>query len=548
MKVRKQKSLPRDLPDPLPLDRRDKLMAFLLAAVVLAVGYWWMVGGVCGIYHDDAIYVSTAKALASGQGYRLINLPGAPFQTKYPILYPAILALIWKLWPSFPNNLWAMQVLSLLTAGGMAGLSYLYLVRFCYCTRSVALAAGLLCATSINFVYFSTLVLSEMPFALLLLGALWALEEGVRSPQSSRIRQFFLGVLLGLPFLCRSIGITLAPVGLLVLYRQRRPLRWVAAGAAAAMLPWILWGQIAKIYFPGDHITGYYTNYLGWWFENGPAFLGRILFHNLSELMICSSLTGMPGSERALSWLVGLAVLYIYYVLGVLAWVIIGDGARKYQVLPLYLLSCAAIIILWPWPPFRFVVPILPFLLAYLIYGLTVLKKKLRFLPPARNAFAVSIGLLLIANLTLLCVRGQANHETRYPVIIRQNPPVAWSSYESVFHWLNSHTAPDDLIASGLDTMMYLYTGRRGFRPFVGSSAQMFYGDASQCLGTPEDLLKVMKVQQARYLVVTPMPTFGEEKPFAALLKKFRQRYPLKLEPVYVGADPRFVIYSFRPD
>ena len=64
-----------------------------------------MVVGVCGVYHDDGIYVITAKALAQGEGYRLINLPNSPLQTKYPILYPALLAIIWKIWPSFPKNL-----------------------------------------------------------------------------------------------------------------------------------------------------------------------------------------------------------------------------------------------------------------------------------------------------------------------------------------------------------------------------------------------------------------------------------------------------------
>jgi hypothetical protein len=88
---------------------RDGVLVLLLVAVVLGVGSWWSVGGVCGVYHDDAIYVITAKALADGEGYRLINLPDQPYQTKYPILVPSVLALVWLLWPTFPDNLVAMQ-------------------------------------------------------------------------------------------------------------------------------------------------------------------------------------------------------------------------------------------------------------------------------------------------------------------------------------------------------------------------------------------------------------------------------------------------------
>ena len=40
-----------------------------------------------------------------GDGYRIESLPGQPYQTKYPPLYPALLAGIWKLNPQFPANL-----------------------------------------------------------------------------------------------------------------------------------------------------------------------------------------------------------------------------------------------------------------------------------------------------------------------------------------------------------------------------------------------------------------------------------------------------------
>src|SRR5437867_3443068 len=47
-----------------------------------------------GGYHDDGIYVTTAKALATGQGYRIVSLPYEPAQTKYPPFYPFLLSLI----------------------------------------------------------------------------------------------------------------------------------------------------------------------------------------------------------------------------------------------------------------------------------------------------------------------------------------------------------------------------------------------------------------------------------------------------------------------
>ena len=79
------------------LTQRDFYFALLLLVLTLILGSEQMVKGVTGVYHDDGIYVSTAKALAEGKGYRLINLPDSPTQTKYPPLYPIFLALIWMI-------------------------------------------------------------------------------------------------------------------------------------------------------------------------------------------------------------------------------------------------------------------------------------------------------------------------------------------------------------------------------------------------------------------------------------------------------------------
>jgi hypothetical protein len=136
------------------LTPKDWSLALILVALTVLLGSWQMIVGVSGVYHDDGIYVSTAKALAEGQGYRLINLPEAPVQTKYPPLYPALLAIIWKLCPTFPDNLVFMQFITLLSGAAMVGLAYLYLVRFGYFSRGVALGAGALTLSSKFCLYF----------------------------------------------------------------------------------------------------------------------------------------------------------------------------------------------------------------------------------------------------------------------------------------------------------------------------------------------------------------------------------------------------------
>src|SRR5262249_20292926 len=145
-----------------------------------------LVPGGSGVFHDDAVYVVSAESLAEGRGYRLLNLPGAPAQTKYPILYPAVLAVGWTALPTLPSRLAGMQALTLLLAGAAVGRGFLYVVRQRYAARLAALAAGMLCASAPNVLFYCTATLSEMPFALLVIVALWATDEHVRGGRTRR--------------------------------------------------------------------------------------------------------------------------------------------------------------------------------------------------------------------------------------------------------------------------------------------------------------------------------------------------------------------------
>ncbi len=531
-----------------PLQRRDAGVAIALVTVVLVAGAYRMVGGVCGVYHDDAIYVSTAKALAEGDGYRLINLPGAPVQTKYPILYPALLAGIWRLWPRFPENLLAMQGFSLLTGAAVIGFGYLYLVRFGYFSRRIAAASGLLCATAPLTLYLGTQTLSEMPFALLVLLALWGVECGVRRPRCSRRYQLFLGVVLGLPFLCRIIGVVLIPVGILILYRAQRRIPWIVCVVVAVItLPWVLWSLAGSGVGPGDSMDGYYTDYLGWWASAGLPFLGRVFLSNLLVMVSASASLGLEGLNGALLRCAIPVWFGLSLVLGAILWVSMFSQFRRGRVLPWFLIAYALPILICPWPPYRFLVPVLPFLIPYLFLGLSAM---LRRLIPWRGygvLASVGLGVALTGNLGLLYGHASVSHRAGYPYMGSPGDLGSWSSYEEVFDWLRTHAHPDDVVASGLDSMIYLYTGLRAFRPFTPCAAALFYGENLPPLGTIDDLARTLRFHKARYLVHLPLPGFSEEQPFIELLDGFQAKYPGWLTRAYQSEDRRFVIFELQP-
>ncbi len=219
----------------------------------------------------------------------------------------------------------------------------------------------------------------------------------------------------------------------------------------------------------------------------------------------------------------------------------------KGRILPTYLAGYLIIVLVWPWLPSRFLIPILPFVLAYL---LNWTRQVLQRLPLAHPQWLASIVLLAIlaANLALVVRTAQLNHRVNFPLLFPRGKAVAWQSYKDIFRWINSHTKPSDVIASGFDTMIFLYTGRQAFRPFQGRPASLFYGAKAPALGSWEEVLDFLERYKARYLVQVPMPGFSEEKPFAVMLKQLVMSCPGLLKVVHVAPDSRFMIYEICRD
>jgi hypothetical protein len=521
----------------------DLYIALLLLVLTLFLGYLLMVPGVCGVYHDDGIYVISAKALAEGQGYRIISLPQAPFQSKYPIVYPAMLTMIWKLWPTFPANITIMQWMTLTFAGIFVGLAYLYLVVWGYASRSVAFLAGILIATSSNFLYYGILTLSEMPFACFMVAAMFALERYLVNPRTGIRLQLGLGVILALPLLTRAIGIVFIPAALAVIYSRRRPMFWVILGILAVAGPWIMWSILTPIWNESI-ITGWYTDYLGWWkLSSGQTVKINILLTNLlmtCVYMVCQSLVVLIQAMRVEPQL----LIFIAF-LGFLSLVWLAKDLRRKPILPAFLCCYLLLTICWPWPPARRLIVILPFLMAFLLSGLLSIISMFTWLKKQRFLGVVFAALLVTTNLVITYQNIQTNQKAHYPFLSSLEKPVSWSSYEEIFRWVKANTQPSAIIAYGLDSMLFLYTGRQGFRPFVVQPETIFYGSKKDSVSL-RDLQKSLAVYQPSYLINTPMPNFGEERPFTEMLQKLQERYPEWLETVYQGSDPRFVIFKIH--
>ncbi len=521
--------------------RYDKFIALSLAMLVVVLGQWLMVKGVAGVYHDDGIYLITAKAIAHGDGYRLINLPDSPIQTRYPILYPAVLAMIWKLWPSFPENVLLMQWISLLSGAAAVAVTYLYLIRFDYFPRSVVAAAISLSVTSPPFLFFCTSCLSEMPFALSLVTAMWILDSQIEAPLARRTALFLLGTALALPLLCRTIGIATGLVVVaLALLRDRR-LRWLALGTVLIALPSLIWIPAVARWGNGSSGSGPYADYLSWWQSYGTSSLGSVLRSNAFDICLGQTpIAQIPWRDVPI-WLSRTAAVFGFFSL-----VTMTREIRRVKALPMCLAAYLMIVLLWPWPPERFLVPVLPIMFAYLMS--TTLHAAKTFPLVRKASAALLFAVFLSVNAVHLWRDIESSRANHYPGYMLRDGSLSWSSYSAMFDWIKKHTNPGDVFASGMDSMLYLYTGRFAFRPFVARPGSLFYGDPLPALGSLSELVANVRAYKAQYLVLTPMPGFSEEVPYVQFLVQAQKRYPAWIRPIYVGQDKRFVIWKVAPE
>jgi 4-amino-4-deoxy-L-arabinose transferase-like glycosyltransferase len=518
---------------------KDAIIAAALVFCTLVAGAMVMVPRVTGVFHDDGIYVSTARSLATGHGYRLINLPDAPPQTKYPPLYPALLAVVWRLWPAFPDNLLALHWLTLFMSAASVGLCYYYVSVYGYFRRPVAVIAGLLAASSNALLYYSSLLVSEMPFAFFLCAALLSLERYVRTPTNSLREKFVLTLLIALPFLTRSIGGVLIPVALLFLFLRRRFSWLIASGLALIVCAWFAWTLHAR---QSNPITYYYTSYWDWWRDYmSVRVLARVCLFNLTSAAYSIVFAGTALASRFMAFAPRLWPLAV--PLAILAIPGLWQGLRRKQLLPWLLSFYLVIVLIWPWPPFRFIIPVLGFLLCYLIDGTWRL---LRRLPPnaAKGPLIVAVsGLLVFANLWQTHAVGAFSRSVRYPTMATYwQSPAGWPSFLDAFTWIRTNTRPNDVIAGYFDSMIFLYTDRRAFRPLVIAPASPYYGITIPAV-TPDQLFRSLQAYDGRYVLCTPFDHFGNEAPFKQMIEEIRRTHPGSIELAFVGKDRRFAIY-----
>lgn len=409
----------------------------LLALGVFGVALWAQPGALVGVFFDDGIYVTLARALAEGQGYHNIHLPTAPPGVHYPFGYPVVLSLLWRVWPTFPANVVLFQLLDC-AALALAAWAVAVHARRWQLPRAASYAALPAAFVAFPLLTIVGVRISEPMFLALVALALVAADRDEPSDTGA----ISAGVLAGLAMLTRTVGVTVLGGIVLALWlcKRRRAAVLAAVFALPVLLPWFLWVR-ANTGAVEMELAANYGTYLTELAQAGIGGMaaggGLAVFGPVVRL----ALPAMPGPL----WYPAAAL-----VVGLIVW----GGVRMARRVPacvaslgLYLLVVA----FWPYASDRFVWIVLPWLVLLGVTGALDVwtRGRVGVVAVALAATLVAVG-YLPREVASLGTRGFARTAERISLPFRMLVPS-----------IVQETPDDAVVAVAGEALVYLYTGRR---------------------------------------------------------------------------------------
>jgi 4-amino-4-deoxy-L-arabinose transferase-like glycosyltransferase len=439
------------VPVHLPLER---LVPVALTAVVMVLALMTVTPWPVGAFQDDAIYTVLAKALATGEGYRMINLPGAPHATHFPPGYPFFLSLLWRLSPSFPENVVLFKFANAVWLSLAAlGASAFCRVRLGWNPVPSALAAvaGTL---AIVVLLVTGVVLSEPMFMALLFPALLLTE---RAAAGGSVRMALAaGMACGALALVRTLGAVIVPAALVVMIwrRQWRSAAAFATAAALCLVPWQLWLNAWQHEIP-PVLMGKYGAYGPWmaqgYRDGGLAFARDVAVANLQSVDRFLGFVFMPV---ATAWPRAVAFMAASLLAVAGARVLV----RRVPVTTLFLAAYAIVVMVWPFEPERFVLAVWPLLTICGLAGISAIWRWRPASPGPRGLRYLSITLAAAVVLGFAVYNARGYRHQWWASVQRD----AGQRSKPIVEWVAAGTAPSDVLMTDDDLIVYLYTGRRG--------------------------------------------------------------------------------------
>lgn len=454
---------------------------------------------------DNAGYMILAESLREGLGYLDLHLPGTPVHTKYPPLYPAVLAVL--------GWIGGLQLFKLASLAMTAGTVWLTagLGRAATPAAAAAGAAGLAAVNPVLLDY-GHWVLSEAPFVLLVTATLWAAVRAEADEPDGEERKGilpdrrFLAVplLAAAAFLTRTAGLALLAAVLLepALRRRWRRAAWAGAVALAAAGGWALFQGTAAPdrarYLTEFLMVNPYDPSAGTVGLAGLVERTATNFWSYVSSVLPTSVSGVRGASGAAGAVGGLAVA------GAAAAGWLRRSLRRLGTPELFAFLYVGLISAWPsvWVDRRFLLPLLPLLLLFVLEAAAAAARRLRSSDRA-TAAGVGLAALLLAVPALLHVGGTVPDRIRCFSGWRSGSPCvapAQASFYAAARWTRENTPADAVVANRKPRIFYWIARRRG-DVYPYSSEPTVVIEGLEAMGADYVVVDAISGTTPRYLV-----------------------------------------------
>ncbi|NIR42995.1 MAG: hypothetical protein GWN99_03795 [Gemmatimonadetes bacterium] len=408
---------------------------------------------------DNYWYMLLGESLRTGEGYRDLWLPSTPAHTRYPPLYPALLAFLGliKVSPVL------FKLFSLACTTAVTALVFLLTERRTG-DRQLALLAGGLAAAAPILVEYAHWVLSEPLFTVLVLVAVYAFS---RDDAAGDVKIFAVGTGAAiLASLARSAGYPLLLAILVSLAARRRWKRCaIFLGAVIVVLgSWWLRNRLAVSgdlpYTQWILFRDPYRPELG---TVGAAELVGRFFHNLQAYALRVLPQSMAGRDVS-----GFAAGVLGTVATALPTAAALRNLKQLRVTELFFIFYMGLILLWPeaWSDQRLLLPALPVIFVLLVEGLAWVAGKVDRQGRRAGAVTFVVGALLVAVAVLGNLRLAARELDCARAYWRGNRfacyPAAVVDFIRTANWTAQNTDRQAIVVNRKPQIFYWYGRRRG--------------------------------------------------------------------------------------
>ncbi len=395
---------------------------------------------------DSAYYISLGKSIVSGQGFTYMGEPDTSFRLLFPLILAPILGL-------FGTNFLLMRLVVIVLGVGSLGLVYLLFKQIK--GPRWGLLMMLLTGASEHHYLYSHYILSDIPYTFFSLMALWYF---LKNQESSGPRQMFIlaGLLLAAFFTRRVGAILFVAVLLFKLFEARMKSTQTIILLLTFLIPIGLWSY--RNHTVKKQVQSNQKKSLEE--ESKYVALKKTFFLNIRYYR--ERATILLLTHRYEYNIHALRLIPVLLVIG-----FIGCLFKQRTVIEYYMLMYIIAYMFYPYytQGVRYYIPVLPFLLYYLIFGIMVIvnftAKLLKLQSRARevsNTVAMVFAVTILISLQMKASWGLIGHlknEDYYREAKR--------NLLASIQWVKKNTGPDDVFISDRAAWVYLLSDRKAY-------------------------------------------------------------------------------------